>query len=109
RKVARPEVIGMTRQAVALGAPDLSPSQVPRHWTEFAWRTLVARIKGGGAGLSLALQGVTPSQAEAMTPYLAGQTPLAVHMFRHTRQTLRAYVERGLLAAGLAVREPEDM
>src|SRR4051812_6960243 len=44
-----------------------------------------------------------------MTPYLARQTPLAVHMFRHTRQTLRAYKERGLLPGGLAVREPEDV
>ena len=44
-----------------------------------------------------------------MTPYLARQTPLAVHMFRHTRQTLRAYRERGLLKAGLADRQPEDV
>ena len=46
--------------------------------TEFAWRTLVGKIRGSGAGLSLALQGVTAAQAEAMTPYLARQTPLAV-------------------------------
>ena len=91
RKEVRTDVVGMTRQAVALGAKDLSPAEVPRHWTEFAWRTLVTRIKGGGAGLSLLLQGVTSPQAEAMTPYLALETPLAVHMFRHTRQTLRAY------------------
>jgi superfamily II DNA or RNA helicase len=109
RKDNRAEVVAMTRQAVGLGAADLSPSQVPRPWTEFAWRTLVGKIKGGGAGLSLALQGMTPQQAEALTPYLARQTPLAVHVFRHTRQTLRAYKERGLLQSGLAVREPEDV
>ncbi len=109
RKEVRADVVGMTRQAVALGATDLSPAEVPSQWTDFAWRTLVARIKSGGAGLSLALQGATGSQAEAMTPYLARQTPLAVHVFRHTRQTLRAYKERGLLDAGLAVREPEDV
>jgi ERCC4-related helicase len=109
RKEARAGVVALTRQAVALGAPDLSPAQVPSHWTEFAWRNLVARIKAGGAGLALALQGVAAPQAEAMTPYLARQTPLAVQMFRHTRQTLRAYKERGLLPGGLAVREPEDV
>ena len=108
-KQVRPEVVAMTRRAVALGAPDLSPTQTPPRWTDFAWRNLAARIKGDGPGLSLALQGVLAPQAEAMTPYLARQTPLAVHMFRHTRQTLRAYKERGLLRAGLAVREPEDV
>jgi len=30
-------------------------------------------------------------------------------MFRHTRQTLRAYRDRGLLTAGLADRRPEDV
>lgn len=109
RKETRGDVVGMTRQAIALGATDLSAAEVPRHWSELSWRALVARIKGGGAGLSLALQGATGPQAEAMTPYLARQTPLAVHMFRYTRQTLRAYKERGLLPAGLAVREPEDV
>ncbi len=42
-----------------------------------------------------------------MTPYLARQSPLAVHMFRHTRATLRAYHERGL-RPGPSVREPID-
>lgn len=109
RKEVRADVIAMSRQAVALGAADLSLAQVPRPWTEFPWRTLVGKIKSGGAGVSLSLQGITAQQAEAMTPYLARQTPLAVHMFRHTRQTLRAYKERGLLPGGLAVREPEDV
>jgi superfamily II DNA or RNA helicase len=109
RKESRAEVIAMTRQAVARGAADLSASEAPRHWTAFAWRTLAERIRNGGAGLTLALQGISAQQAEAMTPYLARQTPLAVHMFRHTRQTLRAYLERGRLTGGLAVREPEDV
>jgi ERCC4-related helicase len=109
RQEVRAEVVAMTRRAVALGAPDLSPAQVPRHWTELAWRNLVARLQGGGAGVSLLLQGLPAPQAAAMTPYLARQTPLAVHMFRHTRQTLRAYKEWDLLQGGLAVREPEDV
>jgi hypothetical protein len=44
-----------------------------------------------------------------MTPYLTRQTPLAVFMFRHTRATLRAYQERGMVQGGLARREPEDI
>src|SRR5262245_66550217 len=44
-----------------------------------------------------------------MTPYLTRQTPLAVFMFRHTRATLRAYQERGMVQGGLAKREPEDI
>jgi hypothetical protein len=47
-------------------------------------------------------------QAEAVTPYLARQSPLAVYMFRSTRATLRAYQERGLVQ-GLASRAPEDV
>jgi superfamily II DNA or RNA helicase len=108
-RACRAEVIEMTRRAVARGAPELSATEVPRHWTAFAWRNLVDRIRSTGPGLSLALQGIPVPQAEAMTPYLARQTPLAVHMFRHTRQTLRAYEERGLLQGGLAVRAPEDV
>ncbi len=105
----RAEVVAMTRLAVQIGAPDLSPTEVPAHWTELQWRSLVQRIVSNGAGLALSLQGMLPQQAEGMTPYLARQTPLAVHMFRHTRQTLRAYRERGLLTAGLADRQPEDV
>jgi ERCC4-related helicase len=105
----RAEVIAMTRRAVEIGAPDLSPTDVPAHWSELKWRSLVQRIVKNGAGLSLSLQGLLPQQAEGMTPYLARQTPLAVHMFRHTRQTLRAYRDRGLLTAGLADRQPEDV
>jgi ERCC4-related helicase len=105
----RAEVMAMTRRAVEIGAPDLSPTEVPPRWTELQWRTLVQRIRSNGAGLALSLQGLLPQQAEGMTPYLARQTPLAVHMFRHTRQTLRVYRERGLLKAGLADRQPEDI
>ncbi len=105
----RADVVGMTRRAVEIGAPDLSPAEVPAHWGELQWRSLVQRIRSGGTGLTLSLQGLPPQQAEGMTPYLARQTPLAVHMFRHTRQTLRAYRERGLLKAGLADRQPEDV
>lgn len=108
-KNERAEVIAMTRRAVEIGAPDLSPTEVPAHWTELQWRSLVQRIVNNGAGLALSLQGLLPKQAEGMTPYLARQTPLAVHMFRHTRQTLQAYRERGLLTVGLAERQPEDV
>ncbi|WP_169978690.1 SNF2-related protein [Tautonia rosea] len=105
----RAEVVTMTRRAVEIGAPDLSPDEVPAHWTGLQWRSLVQRIRSNGSGLALAMQGLLPQQAEGMTPYLARQTPLAVHMFRHTRQTLRAYRDRGLLHAGLADRRPEDV
>ncbi len=108
-KNERAGVVAMTRRAVEIGAPDLSASEVPTHWTDLQWRSLVQRIQNNGPGLSLGLQGLLPQQAEGMTPYLARQTPLAVHMFRHTRQTLRAYRDRGLLRAGLADRTPEDV
>jgi len=109
RKESRPGVVAMARRAVEMGAFDLSASVVPPGWTAFKWESLVRRVQGGGAGLSLALQDVATPQAQAMTPYLARQTPLAVHMFRHTRETLRAYKERGLLRGGLAERVPEDV
>jgi ERCC4-related helicase len=105
----RAEVVAMTRSAVEIGAPDLSPTEVPAHWTELQWRSLVHRIRSGGTGLALSLQGLLPQQAEGMTPYLARQTPLAVHMFRHTRQTLRVLKEQGKLPQGLADRQPEDI
>jgi SNF2 family DNA or RNA helicase len=108
-KGARAEVVDMARQAVDLGAPDLSPDEAPPPWSPWQWRVLVQKIRGNGPGLSLSLQGMSPPLAEGMTPYLARQTPLAVHMFRHTRQTLRAYRERGRLRAGLADRRPEDV
>jgi hypothetical protein len=56
----------------------------------------------------LALQQLKGNQAEGMSPFLSRETPLAVHMFRHTRATLRAYQERGLISA-LAVRIPKDI
>ncbi len=106
----RADVVAMTRRAVEVGAPDLSPDEPPNHgWTALQWRSLVQRVRTNGTGLALSLQGLLPQQAEGMTPYLARQTPLSVHMFRHTRQTLRAYRERGLLQAGLADRQPEDI
>jgi hypothetical protein len=65
-------------------------------------------MKGTIPGLALALQQMPGHQAEAISPYLARQSPLAVYMFRATRATLRAYQERRLLQ-GLARREPEDV
>ena len=97
----------MTRIAVAHGAPDLDETRAPRHWSLFPWQRTVERIRTG-AGLMLALQQIPGNQAEEMTPLLSRQTPLAVHMFRYTRATLRAYQERGLVR-GLAARSPEDI
>jgi hypothetical protein len=51
---------------------------------------------------------VPAHQAEAVSPYLARQSPLAVYMFRSTRATLRAYQERGLFQ-GLPSRDPDDV
>jgi hypothetical protein len=55
----------------------------------------VQRIGSNGSGLALSLQGLLPQQAEGMTPYLARETPLAVHMFRHTGQTLPTWSRQG--------------
>lgn len=103
----RSDVVRMTRIAVAHGAPDLDGSRVPQHWNLFPWQRMVERIRSD-AGLLLALQQLPGNQAEGMTPLLSRQTPLAVHMFRHTRATLRAYQERGLVH-GLTARSPEDI
>jgi len=105
---ARPYVVDMTRIAVARGAAELNKDQVPANWTAFRWRNFVDTVARRGPGVTLALQQMTGAQAEAMTPYLARQTPLSVHMFRYTRATLRAYQERGLVH-GLATRRPEDV
>jgi superfamily II DNA or RNA helicase len=110
RKDARPEVIRMTRVAVDQEAPDLSPSHVPGAsgvWPQFRWQSFVQKVRSG-AGLALALNDMTVTQADALVPHLARQTPLAVYMFRHTRATLRAYQERGLVH-GLATRNPIDV
>jgi len=105
----RADVLAMTRIAVAHGAPEISETSVPQQWTPIGWRSFLSKVKNRGAGLTLALQQqLSPHQAEALTPYLARQTPLAVYMFRHTRATLRAYAERGLLTS-LATRRPEDV
>jgi ERCC4-related helicase len=103
----RSRVIEMTRIAVGHGAPDLDEGRIPKHWEPFQWQRLVKKIVSG-RGLMLALQQLRGDQAEGITPLLSRQTPLAVHMFRHTRATLRAYQERGLIKA-LAVRMPEDI
>lgn len=103
----RSDVVRMTRIAVAHGAPDLDETRAPRYWNLFPWQRMVERIRSN-AGLLLALQQIPGNQAEGMTPLLSRQTPLAVHMFRHTRATLRAYQERGLVH-GLAARSPEDI
>jgi len=103
----RSEVIRMTRTAVAHGAPELDAGRAPKHWKLFPWQRLLEKIRTG-SGLMLALQQLHVNYAEAMTPLLSTQTPLAVYMFRHTRATLRAYQERGLVR-GLAARSPEDI
>lgn len=105
----RADIIAMTRLAVAQGAPDLDATQVPSHWMPLRWRGFVSKVTSSGPGLALDLQHLTTAQAEGLTPHLARQTPLAVFMFRHTRGTLRAYQERGLLHGGLARRAPEDV
>jgi len=109
-KTGRSEIIRMTRIAVEHGAADLDGSIVAGHdgiWSNFQWTTFVQKIKTG-AGIALALDRTTPNQAESLIPYLARQTPLAVYMFRHTRATLRAYQEKGLVRL-LAVRRPVDV
>jgi ERCC4-related helicase len=104
----RSEVLAMTRLAVSHGAPELDDAQVPQYWTSFAWKGFVAKMKGTTPGLTLALQQMPGHQAQAISPYLARQSPLAVYMFRATRASLRAYQERGLIR-GLARRDPEDV
>jgi superfamily II DNA or RNA helicase len=108
-KQGRGAVLDMTRIAVAHGAQELTQDHLPQHdWTAFQWNVFLSKLKGSGPGLTLALQQLNSAQAEAMTPYLARQTPLAVYMFRYTRATLRAYQERGMIH-GLAVRRPADV
>ena len=92
---------------MARGAAELSKDQLPPNWTVFNWKSFVDTVASRGPGVTLKLQQMTGAQAEAMTPYLARQTPLSVHMFRYTRATLRAYQERGLVH-GLATRRPEE-
>jgi hypothetical protein len=105
----RTDVIAMTRIAVACGAPELDETQVPPHWTQLRWQRFVSKVKSSGPGLTLDLQQITSAQAEGITPYFTRQTPLAVFMFRHTRATLRAYQERGMIKGSLATRQPEDI
>ncbi len=105
---ARIRVAAMCRIAVKQGAPGLNQTSPPKGWSSFEWKNMTKRMITE-VGLALALQRMTGKQAEAMTPLLARQTPLAVHMFRHTRATLRAYQEKGLLTGGLALRMPVDV
>lgn len=107
-KAIREPVIAMTRRAVAQSADDLAATPVPSGWSPFHWGNMVKKVQDS-FGLGLALANLKPAQAQAMSPFLSRQTPLAVHMFRHTRATLRAYQERGLLEGALAVRVPEDL
>jgi superfamily II DNA or RNA helicase len=103
----RKEVMDLARIAVQNGAPELDENAVPlKGWGSFQWKSFLYKVKTG-EGLMLTLQQMIGDQAEGLTPILAKQTPLAVMMFRHTRSTLRAYAERGLLK-GLASRKPED-
>jgi superfamily II DNA or RNA helicase len=103
----RQGVVDMTRIAVSQGAPELCEDAMPKHhWQPFGWAAMVRAVRTGN-GLMLRLNALPGNQAEAMTPYLARQTPLSVYMFRHTRATLRAYQEQGLVQ-GLANRRPED-
>ena len=107
-KKVRETVVTLTRRSVSRGAADLDSVQVPEGWTSFSWGRMARKVRDG-VGLGLALSDLKPDLARAMTPYLARQTPLAVYMFRHTRATLRAYQERGLLSGTLARRIPEDL
>jgi len=110
KRPVRTDVIRMTRIAVARGAADLNPVQGPGPsgpWSDFQWKSFVRKARTG-TGLALALEAMNPAQAEALTPHLTRQTPLAVYMFRHTRTTLRAYQEKGLVQ-GLATRRPVDV
>lgn len=107
KKDVRPKVVSMTRLAVDKGAEDFREDAPPEGWNNFRWRTFLGKLRGN-FGLELALQGLTAAQSEPLCPYLSRQTPLAVHMFRHTRETLRAYLERGLIT-GLATRRPVDV
>jgi hypothetical protein len=104
----RQEVLDMARIAMANGAPALDRLVVPSGWQPFDWGVFADKIIGNSPGLRLALNSLRSDRAQAMTPHLSRQTPLAVHMFRHTRATLRAYQERGLVY-GLARREPRDV
>lgn len=106
-KRIRLETVKMTRVAVAKGAPDLEPGRPPVGWQPFGWEGMTRRFRTE-QGLLLALQQLPAPLAESMIPLLSRQTPLAVYMFRHTRSTLRAYQERGLIH-GLATRVPEDI
>jgi ERCC4-related helicase len=103
----RKPVVDLTRISVRKGAPDWDENRPPSdHWPAFQWRAMTQKVRSGN-GLLLALRQLPRDQAQAMTPLLARQTPLAVHMFRHTRATLRAYREKGLVR-NLAARVPED-
>ncbi len=103
----RKDLLDMARTAVETGAEDLNPAKPPAGcWDDFEWTGMVRRAKGA-PGLGLQLKNLTGERASALARALSRQTPLSVYMFRHTRATLRAYWEKGLVK-GLAKRVPED-
>lgn len=51
---------------------------------------------------------LTPQEREGLVSLLRHLTPLRRRMFRHTRNLLRRYHERGLLAERVADRDPEE-
>ena len=79
---ARRAVHRMTTVAVDAGAEPLRPDQVPKGWDAFHWQRFVDRTHHHRPLMALDLQRYTGEQVEAMTPYLARQTPLGVYMFR---------------------------
>jgi len=110
RKPLRGDIMTLARLAVQQGAAEFDAACVPGTtgvWSGFQWRQFVDKARSGN-GLALALQAMPVAQAEALTPILSRQTPLAVFMFRHTRATLRAYQEQGLVQY-LALRRPLDV
>ena len=103
----RKSLVEMARTSVEMGAADLDPARPPAEcWDRFDWKNMVKATKKGTA-LSLRLKNLTGERASALAYALSRQTPLSVYMFRHTRTTLRAYQEKGMVQ-GLAKRVPED-
>jgi superfamily II DNA or RNA helicase len=105
----RAEIFRMARVAVKQGAPAFDPQRLPADWDQFDWSGFANRANSNNPALALDLQALSESRARALTPFLARQSPLAVHMFRYTRTTLREYQRRGLLAGSVPYRDPVDV
>jgi len=105
----REKVMEMVQVAVRQGARGLPPTPVPAEWTNLRWQRFVEMVNLKQPGLALEIHSMTPAQAESILPYLERQTPLAVHMFRYTRETLRVYWEKGLMSRSIPARLPEDV